>query len=237
MVKKAKFTPKKKKTLIQEPAWEKLAKAKTEEEKLESYKKAVDFAHYEVPDKDKIHATRDWIILNSGWDMVDAAKTVPDVWLGSISKICWVARKLGFIPEKHKQSLTDILLPILKKGHTKHVENINFDTDKEHFLHPDKVKSWVKVWKEYLSGIKTYETSNDPKLRTQYVSAMTYIHNCNSYLRTGIWSDDRYGENREHRIKYVCKALAYDNDGVVKRTKGVFYPDIQKVWGELEYED
>lgn len=236
MAKKAKFTPKKKKTLIPEPAWENLAKAKTEEQKLASFKKAIDFAHYEVPDKEKVHATRDWIILNSGWDMVESAKTVPDVWLSSISKICWLARKLGYIPEKHKQSLTDILLPILKKGHTKTVEQVTFDTDKNHFLHPDKVKSWLKEWKEYLSNIKSYEDSKDPNLRAQYESAATYVHNCGVYLRTGIWCDYTYGENREHKVKYVCKALSYDKDGFVKRTKGVFYPDIQKIWGEPEHE-
>ena len=103
----------------------------------------------------------------------------------------------------------------------------------DHFISPGKVKEWLKIWKEKFSNMKSYQQSSDKKLRQEYYSTETYIKNMQSYLSTGIWGDMWYGENREHKIRNVVVAMAYDEEGNVKRNKGHFYPDWG-IYGEEE---
>ena len=65
---------------------------------------------------------------------------------------------------------------------------------------------------------------------SEYYSIVRYVYNMNVYLRTGMWLDTHYGEKREKRMYCVCIAPAFDKDGLMKRTKGVFYRDLQKIW-------
>ena len=102
--------------------------------------------------------------------------------------------------------------------------------DTEHFLHPDKVKKWLAEWKSYVKGIEKYKDSKDANQRITYQTAQTYVQNMTSYLRTGIWNDSHFGANREGKVMFVVKALAYDDEGMVKRTQGYYYPDIGRVW-------
>jgi hypothetical protein len=53
------------------------------------------------------------------------------------------------------------------------------------------------------------------------------------YLRTGDWISDFMGDDEEKKTQWKCVAMAYNADGTPKRTKGVFYPDINMVWGEV----
>jgi hypothetical protein len=50
------------------------------------------------------------------------------------------------------------------------------------------------------------------------------------YLKTGVWLDTHFGENREKKIYNVCVAPAYDADGLIKRSVGVYYRDIGMIW-------
>lgn len=102
--------------------------------------------------------------------------------------------------------------------------------DDDHPLHPVKVKSWLKEWKNHANAIKALRLSNDPKERRQYYEAKNYIHNMQTYLSSGAWLDTHYGENRENKYTPICIALAYDKNGNVKRTDGVFYPDLGLIW-------
>jgi len=95
----------------------------------------------------------------------------------------------------------------------------------DHYLSPKSVKEWIKVWQDRLKGMKQYKTSKDRTQRGEYITAETYLKNLKSYLQNGIWSDSRYGEDREHQTKFLVVAPAYDADGNVKRTKGFFYKD------------
>ena len=111
------------------------------------------------------------------------------------------------------------------------------DLDEDHFLHWKKVKQWVKSCTEELKGMKSYKDSKVSKERAQYQDLEVYISNMKKYLSGGVWSDFRYGERRESRIKKVCVAMAYYPDGTPKRTYGTFYPDISATWTrELEQE-
>ena len=60
--------------------------------------------------------------------------------------------------------------------------------------------------------------------------AKAYIRMMEHYLRTGDWISDFMGDDEEKKTQWKCVAKAYNPDGTPKRTKGVWYPDIQTVW-------
>lgn len=102
----------------------------------------------------------------------------------------------------------------------------------DHYLHPKKVKAWLKVWTKHLSSSKKDRDSKNTDQRRAYQIALTYVDNMKLYLRTGIWCDSHYGERREHRNKFVVEAMAYNRDGTIKRTKGLYYRDIGLYTGD-----
>jgi hypothetical protein len=54
----------------------------------------------------------------------------------------------------------------------------------------------------------------------------TYIQNMEYYVRNGVWLDLFYGEQQENKIGFRSHTLAYDSDGMIKRTVNCFYPDL-----------
>ena len=40
-------------------------------------------------------------------------------------------------------------------------------------------------------------------------------------------------QDKEKKTLWKCIAMAYHADGTPKRSKGIFYPDINMVWGEV----
>lgn len=96
----------------------------------------------------------------------------------------------------------------------------------EHPLSAQSVKGWIKSNKDLLKSIREYENSSNWKERLQYQSVENYIKNLNDYLRTGVYNDLFWGENRENIMGYVCHAMAYDKNGDPKRSDNTFYRDI-----------
>lgn len=104
------------------------------------------------------------------------------------------------------------------------------DMDEESALHWKKVKGWIKSCQEELKGIKSYKESKDSKQRQEYISLETYIKHLQLYLSSGIYLDYRYGAQREGRMTEACLVPAYYADGTMKRSVGVYYPDIGMIW-------
>lgn len=235
MPKKAKFIPKKKKTLTPEPNWAKLRKAKTEEAQLAAWKECEDFTHYEVTDKEICHSLRRWVEMDTDWNLGDEVKIIPDTYLLAFAKNGWKARQLGFMPDSVRATLTSDLKPLIERAHEfkkkTTPDSINWsELPDDHWIHPTKVKAWLKEWKKVLTETKSWEDSKDPNLRMQFNIAQTYVYNMNIYLRTGFWGDTHFGEKREGKVITVCKVLAYDREGMVKRTIGTYYPDLGGIW-------
>ena len=234
MPRKAKFVPKKKKTLTPEPNWTKLRKAKTEEDMIAAWKDCEDYVHYEITDKELIHSARRWVELQSGWGLTDEVSAIPTSYLLSYAKNAWKARMLGFLPSGVEKSLTNGLKPLIQRAYELKARELDgepiFPVNEDDSLHPTKVKKWLKTWKEFLTASKAMEDSKDTKQRMEFQIAKTYVYNMSMYLRTGMWLDSHYGENREFKMMTVCKALAYHKDGTVNRTVGTYYPDIGAVW-------
>lgn len=212
-------TPKKKATLVPEPKWERLRKAKTEQDRYNAFLLCEDFVHYEVTDKERLHSMKKWVRDFSGWD-VDIT-TLPDTFLISFAKQGWKFFQLGFMPEKVSESLREHLLPLYQRADslrdkmfyepTIHESVSSLDPD--HKFHPDKVKVWIAAWKKNTDSLSKH-----------------YVSNMQTYLRTGYWLDSHYGLNREHKSVPICVALAFDREGIAKRTKGVYYPDLGMIW-------
>jgi hypothetical protein len=114
--KKASFVPKKKQTLVPEPNWERLSKAKTQDAMYKAFIKVADFVHYEVPEREQIHWLKKWIREESGWDLHEETKILPDVHMMAFAKWGWIAIKLGFTPDKVVDSLTRNLKPVLESA-------------------------------------------------------------------------------------------------------------------------
>jgi hypothetical protein len=108
------------------------------------------------------------------------------------------------------------------------------DLPKEHSLHPNNVKAWIKSWKDMLSSIRHYKNSKETKEVAKYYATEAYIKNMQKYLESGVWLDNYWGEKRDRKMIFVCHAMAYDKNGNPKRTQGIYYPDINMIWGSEE---
>ena len=98
------------------------------------------------------------------------------------------------------------------------------------------IKKWIKHNKEKASAFLTNSRrrGTTPKQsiadKINADSAKAYIRFMEHYLRTGDWISDFMGEDEEKKTQWKCVAMAYHADGTPKRTKGVYYSDINAVW-------
>ena len=82
------------------------------------------------------------------------------------------------------------------------VERLVLGLPEDHFLHPDKVKSWIKTQKSILNEEKSSVRRGVSGAIAKVADIEGYIRHCNAYLKTGDWCDDRYGEHQEGRVKW-----------------------------------
>lgn len=107
----------------------------------------------------------------------------------------------------------------------------NLPEDNE--LNVKNVRAWIRSNQEYIASLKRSKRSGeDKKVNAELIRRETYLANLQSYLRDGVWKDLFYGEHGTNKIGWVCRHLAYDEKGEPKRSHGVFYPDLGRVWGE-----
>jgi len=118
--------------------------------------------------------------------------------------------------------------------YTQYAENIR-DIAPEHPFSIAKTRAAINNQKDLLKSIRSYKDSKVAKERELYNVTKAYIENLEAYLRTGVYTDSRYGEERQSKVKVVCRTMAYNKDGTPKRTQGVYYADIDAVWtAEME---
>ena len=86
------------------------------------------------------------------------------------------------------------------------------------------VRQWIKTQKGLLASAK------QEKSESKMSSIRGYIRHCEDYIRHGDWIDMRYGEHQEGIIKNKCTLMAHGDDGLPKRSVGVWYPDIACEW-------
>lgn len=103
--------------------------------------------------------------------------------------------------------------------------------DPEDTLSMQNVKTWIKTQRELASKYKREDRQGVNGALAKSIQAENYARNMQNYLENGIWLDMFYGEFQQNQIVYACKVMAYDSEGNPKRSHGVFYPDINKIWG------
>ena len=104
------------------------------------------------------------------------------------------------------------------------------DLPEEHPKHPNKVKEWIKTQKDLASSARSVVKQKIKGSEAQLAIHEGYIKHMQKYLRDGDWIDNFYGEHQQHKVRWSCVALAYNDEGMPKRNMGVFYPDMGCVY-------
>lgn len=99
------------------------------------------------------------------------------------------------------------------------------------------VRDWVKTQQEMRPHLRKAVRLNEKGAVARLAACEAYIRHLETYIRTGTYVDMFYGEHAEKKIKYVCRHPAYDKDGNVKYSHGVFYPSLGYVYGEEPEDD
>ena len=143
------------------------------------------------------------------------------------------------LSEKRKQELRNQLSKARSKKKTAEYKNVypsvlaKPDDDPLSFK---TVKKWIKHNKEKASAFLTNsrrrgaspKQSITDKINSE--NAKAYIRMMEYYLKSGDWVSMFMGADEEMKTQWKCVAMAYNEDGTPKRTKGIYYPDIKAVW-------
>lgn len=104
----------------------------------------------------------------------------------------------------------------------------------DHYLHPKKVREWIKTQKDLRATIQKQVRQNVKGALAKFYTHDGYVKNMEKYLRNGEWEDLFYGEYQEKKMKMACIKLAYHHRGkyagLVKRSVGIYYSDIGCEW-------
>ena len=143
------------------------------------------------------------------------------------------------LSEERKQQLRDQLDAARKKKAPAEYKNVHPNVLAKPDDDPLSLKSIKKSIKHNKDKASAFLTNSrrrgaSPKQsiadRIHADSAKAYIRFMEHYLRTGDWISDFMGDDEEKKTQWKCVAMAYNPDGTPKRTKGVWYSDIQTVW-------
>jgi len=92
------------------------------------------------------------------------------------------------------------------------------------------VKGWIKHQRDLLKTERYNHRKGDKKALSKIGGIQGYIRQLQYYLENGDYVAMFFGENEDKPVVQHCLALAYDEDGYVKRTIGVAYADIGCIW-------
>ena len=146
------------------------------------------------------------------------------------------------LTEKRKQELRDQLTKARSKRSPAEYKNIHpkvLEIPDDDILSLKSIKKAIKHSKDKASAysVNSRRRGATPKQAiTDSINSdntKAYIRFMEHYLRTGDWISDFMGDDEEKKTQWKCVAMAYHADGTPKRTKGIFYPDINRVWGEV----
>ena len=109
-----------------------------------------------------------------------------------------------------------------------------WDLPKDHQLHPDKIKVWIKTQTDLARTERAQIKQNVKGAIAKLADHEGYVRQMQSYLKHGDWTSMFYGEYQEKKIRSRCVALGYywygPDIGKPKRDVGTFYPDLGAVW-------
>ena len=143
------------------------------------------------------------------------------------------------LTEKRKQELRDQLSKARSKRSPAEYKNIHpkvLDIPDDDPLSLKSIKKSIKHSKDRASAYSVNSRRRGATSKQAITDSINsdntkaYIRFMEHYLRTGDWISDFMGDDEEKKTQWKCVAMAYHADGTPKRSKGVFYPDINAVW-------
>jgi len=143
------------------------------------------------------------------------------------------------LSEKRKQELRDQLTKARSKKSPAEYKNIHpkvLEIPDDDILSLKSIKKSIKHSKDRASAYSVNSRRRGATTKQAIADSINsdntkaYIRFMEHYLRTGDWISDFMGDDEEKKTQWKCVAMAYHADGTPKRTKGVFYPDINAVW-------
>lgn len=125
------------------------------------------------------------------------------------------------------------------RGHdgSKSVHPDLLEVDEDSSIHWKKIREWIKEISTELTSKKSLRTSKESKERQEYQILEVYLGNLKRYLESGVYSDSRYGRQREGKMKTIVHAIAYYPNGRPKRTLGWYYHDCGEYTQEMKDND
>ena len=146
------------------------------------------------------------------------------------------------LSEERKQELRDQLTKARSKKAPAEYKNIHpkiLEKPDDDSLSLKSIKKWIKHNKVKAAAYLTNSRRRGafPKQsiadKINADGAKAYIRMMEHYLKSGDWVSNFMGADEEMKTQWKCVAMAYHADGTPKRSKGIFYPDINMVWGEV----
>ena len=143
------------------------------------------------------------------------------------------------LSEKRKQELRDQLTKARSKKSPAEYKNIHpkvLEIPDDDPLSLKSIKKSIKHSKDKASAYSVNSRRRGATPKQAIADSINsdntkaYIRFMEHYLRTGDWISNFMGDDEEKKTQWKCVAMAYHADGTPKRTKGVFYPDINAVW-------
>ena len=143
------------------------------------------------------------------------------------------------LTEKRKQELRDQLSKARSKRSPAEYKNIHpkvLEIPDDDILSLKSIKKAIKHSKDKASAYSVNSRRRGATPKQAIADSINsdntkaYIRFMEHYLRTGDWISNFMGDDEEKKTQWKCVAMAYHADGTPKRTKGVFYPDINAVW-------
>jgi hypothetical protein len=156
-------------------------------------------------------------------------------------KIKKVRAKREMTPEQKKAAVSRLAAAREAKGPSTNSlidESVRNLPDEDTFSLKN-VRSWIKLNKDLLAGMRGMKDSKDAKERMAFANTTTYVANLEAYLRNGIYVDMFFGDRGQTKVQYYVKksGMAYYANGLPKRTVGYFYEDVGLYTQELESDD
>jgi hypothetical protein len=92
------------------------------------------------------------------------------------------------------------------------------------------VKGWIKHQRDLLKTERYNHRKGDKKALSKIGGIQGYIRQLQYYLENGDYVSMYWGKDEDKPVVQHCLAMAYDEDGYVKRTIGVAYADTGCIW-------
>ena len=151
--------------------------------------------------------------------------------MGTKTKTIKIKRKRKPMTEEQKAAAVERLakaraIRLEKQGGPKNVHPDVLKLDDNDALSLKNVRIWIKTQKELLASARSDLRANVKGAEARVQSHEKYVRNLKRYISTGEYIDMFYGEHQQSLVKYTSVVPAYDKDGNVKRSFGVYYADL-----------